>query len=73
MSSITVNIPKKDIPFFRKLSRKMGWSYSDNEKPAFDATKCDAYEEALKDIEEGRVNTYSSLEDFIAHVSNAQV
>lgn len=41
-TGVYVNIPKSDMPFFRKLSRKMGWSYTaDSEK-----------EEALKSIEQ---------------------
>ena len=27
-TEVYVNIPKKDMPFFRKLSKKMGWTYS---------------------------------------------
>ena len=28
MNSVNVHIPNADMPFFRKLSRKMGWQYS---------------------------------------------
>lgn len=27
-TGVYVNIPKNDMPFFRKLSKKMGWTYS---------------------------------------------
>ena len=27
-TEVYVNIPKNDMPFFRKLSKKMGWTYS---------------------------------------------
>ncbi|MBR1705794.1 MAG: hypothetical protein IJ721_03270 [Bacteroidales bacterium] len=46
MNNISVNIPKGDMPFFRKLSRKMGWTYSDN-------TSRSEKEETLKSIEQG--------------------
>lgn len=28
MNSVNVHIPNADMPFFRKLSKKMGWTYS---------------------------------------------
>ena len=41
-NGVYVSIPKSDMPFFRKLSKKMGWTYSaPSEK-----------EEALKSIEQ---------------------
>ncbi|MBO4435070.1 MAG: hypothetical protein J5769_06450 [Bacteroidales bacterium] len=43
---ISVFIPKGDMPFFRKLSRKMGWAYTDG-------TSLDESAEALKSIEQG--------------------
>ncbi|MBR1575638.1 MAG: hypothetical protein IJ654_04225 [Bacteroidales bacterium] len=27
-NGVYVNIPKNDMPFFRKLSKRMGWTYS---------------------------------------------
>ncbi|MBR0245251.1 MAG: hypothetical protein IJQ61_02095 [Bacteroidales bacterium] len=41
-NGVYVNIPKNDMPFFRKLSRKMGWAYSTQEEK----------EETLKSIEQ---------------------
>lgn len=41
-NGVYVNIPKSDMPFFRKLSKKMGWSYTaESEK-----------QETLKSIEQ---------------------
>ena len=41
-TNVYVNIPKSDMPFFKKLSRKMGWTYTaQGEK-----------EEVLKSIEQ---------------------
>lgn len=65
MNSINVRIPKSDMPFFRKLSRKMGWVYSDN---TFEATDCDAYREAMEDVEAGRVYHAESVEDMFTQI-----
>lgn len=41
-TEVYVNIPKKDMPFFRKLLKKMGWTYSTQTEK----------EETLKSIEQ---------------------
>ena len=41
-TEVYVNIPKNDMPFFRKLSKKMGWTYSTQTEK----------EETLKSIEQ---------------------
>ena len=41
-TEVYVNIPKNDMPFFRKLSKKMGWTYSTQTEN----------EETLKSIEQ---------------------
>ena len=41
-TGVYVNIPKNDMPFFRKLSKKMGWTYSTQTEK----------EETLKSIEQ---------------------
>lgn len=66
MSNLTVSIPKRDMPFFRKLSKSMGWKYSDAEK--YDATDCDAYREAMEDVAAGRVYHAESVEDMFAQI-----
>ena len=65
MSNINVSIPKRDMPFFRKLSKSMGWAYSDN---ALDATNCEAYREAMEDVEAGRVYHAESVEDMFSQI-----
>lgn len=65
MSSINVRIPKRDLPFFRKLSKSMGWTYSDT---VFDVTDCDAYHEAMEDVEAGRVFHADNVEDMFAQI-----
>ena len=68
INSINVSIPKEDMPFFRKLSKKMGWTYSDSETNKYDATDCDAYREAMEDIAEGRVYHAESVDDMFAQI-----
>lgn len=41
-TGVYVNIPKNDMPFFRKLSKKMGWTYSTQTEK----------DEALKSLEQ---------------------
>lgn len=67
-NSVNVNIPKKDMPFFRKLSKNMGWTFTDAKPEAFDATDCDAYREAMKDVDEGRVYHAESVEQMMAQI-----
>ena len=62
-SFINVTVPKKDMPFFRKLSKKMGWAFSE-----YDPLDNDAYREAMDDIANGRVYTAQSAEDMMAQI-----
>lgn len=61
MSYLNVCIPKRDMPFFRKLSKNMGLKYTDTDK--YDATDCDAYREAMEDVAAGRVYHAESVEE----------
>lgn len=60
---INVNIPRKDLPFFRKLSKNMGWEYSE-----YDTVDNDAYREAMDDIANGRVYSAASAEEMMAQI-----
>ena len=60
---ISVNIPKRDLPFFRKLSRQMGWSFIE-----YDPLDNDAYREAMDDVANGRVYSAQSAEDMMAQI-----
>ena len=33
MTSITINIPNKEVGFFKKMMEKLGWTYQVIEKP----------------------------------------
>ena len=60
---IRVNIPRRDMPFFRKLSKQMGWSYTE-----YNPLDNEAYREAMDDIANGRVYSASSAEDMMAQI-----
>lgn len=34
MTAITINIPNREVNFFKKMMSKMGWSYTVAEEPA---------------------------------------
>jgi hypothetical protein len=67
---LRVFIPKSDMTFFRMLSKKMGWLYTDVEKDnkGFDATDCEAYREAMDDIKEGRIYSASDADDLMTQI-----
>lgn len=54
MNNISVSIPKSDMPFFRKLSRKMGWSYSDKEALKEKQEILDSIERSFLELKEAR-------------------
>lgn len=61
MTQVVLNISnKKDIPFLKHLSKKMGWTVSTHEKSGVEL--------GLEDIEAGRVYTASSAEDMISQI-----
>ena len=62
-SFINVSVPRKDLPFFRKLSKNMGWTYFE-----YDPTDNDAYREAMDDIANNRIFTAQSAEDMMAQI-----
>lgn len=60
---VNVNIPRRDMPFFRKLSKQMGWSYSE-----YNPLDNDAYREAMDDVANGRVYNAVSAEEMMAQI-----
>lgn len=64
VTQVVLNISnKKDLPFMRHLSKKMGWSYYE-----YSVTDNDAYREAMDDIASGRVYSVESAEDMMAQI-----
>lgn len=54
---ISLDIPKTDLSFLRKLARSMGWTEIKTK------SKKGSYQHALKDIAQGNVTQYDSLDD----------
>ncbi|MCQ2228355.1 MAG: hypothetical protein MJZ13_01260 [Bacteroidales bacterium] len=55
--TISLDIPKTDLSFLRKLARSMGWTEIKTK------SKKGSYQHAIEDIKNGRVTKYDSLDD----------
>lgn len=53
--------------------RALGVIEEEGKATEYDPTDCEAYREAMKDVAEGRVYCYSSLEELKARLSDAEV
>lgn len=53
-NSINVNIPKEDMPFFRKLSKKMGWAYSDSSSSSAKSEILQSIEQSFKELQKAQ-------------------
>lgn len=56
--TFTLSIPKSDAPFFRAMTKKMGWTAKKSRRTMT------AYERSLDDVAKGRVSEYASAEEF---------
>ena len=59
-SNVRINVPKEDLPFLRKIAKGMGWTIT--------STKTSGIEQALEDIESGRVYHTANAKDMIAQI-----
>lgn len=77
MTAITINIPSREVSFFKKMMEKMGWTYSiadvsaKDKKPRLydpETGEClnDKTMKAIEDVHSGKDKgtTYSSFEEF---------
>ena len=62
--TFTLTVPKADVNFFKTIAKKMGWTIKRRKAKDFDITKTAGFREALDDVKNGRVTTYTSLDDF---------
>lgn len=60
MSNVLVNVPKGDLPFLRKMAKRMGWTIS--------STKKSGVEIGLEDIDAGRIHHAANAEDMISQI-----
>lgn len=59
-SNVLLNVPKGDLPFLRKMAKRMGWTISSTKKSGVDI--------GLEDIKAGRVHHAANAEDMIAQI-----
>ena len=62
LDSFTLELPKGDTAFLKTIARKMGWTVRSNRH------KMSSYERSLRDLDEGRVYDYDSLDDLIKEI-----
>ena len=60
MQGIYVNVPVSDMKFFKELVKKMGWT--------IDTQPMSGLDEALKDVEEGRVYKAKDVDDLFNQI-----
>ncbi len=60
LERITLEIPSFEVAFLRTLSKKMGWKMKRHRKSGI--------EQALEDVEKGRVYKAESVEDLMAQL-----
>lgn len=60
--TLTLELPKGDTAFLKTIARKMGWKVRNNRR------KMSSYERSLRDLDEGRVYDYDSLDDLIKEI-----
>ncbi len=60
LEKITLEIPSFEVPFLRALSKKMGWTLKRHRKSGI--------QQALEDVENGRVYKAESVEDLMAQL-----
>ena len=59
-STFSLEIPKADTSLLKSLVKRMGWTIHKT------TTKHTAYEQALNDKEQGRVNEYASADELFS-------
>lgn len=59
-SNVQINVPKRDLPFLRKMARGMGWKIT--------APKKSGVELGLEDIEAGRTYHAANAEEMMEQI-----
>ena len=60
MDTFFLEIPKEDTSLLKSLVKRMGWSVHKTTAPKT------AYEQALEDKENGRINEYESVDEMFS-------
>ncbi len=59
-SNVQINVPKRDLPFLRKMAKGMGWKITSSKKSGVEL--------GLEDIEAGRVYRAANAEEMLAKI-----
>ncbi len=59
-SNVQINVPRQDLPFLRKMARRMGWKIT--------AQKKNGVELGLEDIKAGRIYSAANAEDMLTQI-----
>lgn len=58
MDTMTIRLPKADLEILKSLAKRLGWQIGKAK-----AVKKTGYEQAMDDIEHGRITEYASVKD----------
>lgn len=64
MDTFFLEIPKEDTSLLKSLVKRMGWSVHKTTAPKT------AYEQALEDKENGRINEYESVDEMFSKLGS---
>ena len=67
METITIQLPSSDTHLLKELAKKLGW-ITKNDNVA--QKKISELDLALKDIEDGRVETFDSVDELMKYLDS---
>ncbi|MDO4164326.1 MAG: hypothetical protein Q4D56_08055 [Bacteroides sp.] len=67
METVNVQLPASDVKLLKELAKKMGWIAK--KKPT-DKTKRTELDLAIRDIKEGNVETFDSVEEVMNYLNS---
>lgn len=62
LDTFMLELPKTDTAFLKSMAKRMGWKVKSNRR------KLSSYERSLRDLDEGRIFKYDSLDDLIKEI-----
>ena len=62
---VQVELPKTDTAFLKSMAKRMGWKVKSNRR------RLSSYERSLRDLDEGRIYKYDSLDDLIKEIERS--
>ena len=62
LDTFMLELPKTDTAFLKSMAKRMGWKVKSNRR------RLSSYERSLRDLDEGRIYKYDSLDDLIKEI-----